>query len=163
MNLGVAQEGLKRPRGMGVGHVLAASMSPDDLGGMIRAWSAAAADMRMDGGQMPVMSSAGSGNHGLTAIIPPAIAAKAFKKSNRELAEALALSHLMTGAIKARTGRLTPVCGCARRRGRSCRCGYAFGWWFNETQAGELRCRLCFRRSWAWFVTTAQNHPVRAG
>jgi len=113
MNLGVAQEGLKRPRGMGVGHVLAASMSPDDLGGKIRAWSAAAADMRMDGGQMPVMSSAGSGNHGLTAIIPPAIAAKAFDKSDRELAEALALSHLVTGAIKARTGRLTPVCGCA--------------------------------------------------
>jgi L-cysteine desulfidase len=29
------------------------------------------------------------------------------------LAEALALSHLVTGAVKVKTGRLTPVCGCA--------------------------------------------------
>jgi len=59
------------------------------------------------------MSSAGSGNHGITAIVPPSVVARAWGKSDRELAEALALSHLVTGFIKAHTGRLTPVCGCA--------------------------------------------------
>jgi L-cysteine desulfidase len=79
----------------------------------IKAYAGAAADARMDGANLPAMSSAGSGNHGVVAIIPPAIAAELLGKSGRELAEALALSHLVTGYIKARTGRLTPVCGCA--------------------------------------------------
>jgi len=113
MNLQVAREGLQRPWGLAVGHSMAARMNQDDLAWSIRAWSAAAADVRMDGGRWPVMSSAGSGNHGLTAIIPPALAAKFWGRTDRELAEALALSHLVTGAIKARTGRLTPICGCA--------------------------------------------------
>ncbi|BCS89851.1 serine dehydratase subunit alpha family protein [Pseudodesulfovibrio sediminis] len=113
MNLQVAKEGLDRPWGLGSGFVTAEKASADDLASMIRAWSAAAADVRMDGGRWPVMSSAGSGNHGLTAIIPPAMAARFWKRTDRELAEALALSHLVTGAIKAKTGRLTPVCGCS--------------------------------------------------
>ncbi|MHC1713361.1 MAG: serine dehydratase subunit alpha family protein [Solidesulfovibrio sp.] len=113
MNLRVAREGLARPWGLAVGHTLSERMSQDDLAWRIRTWTAAAADVRMDGGRWPVMSSAGSGNHGLTAIIPPVLAARAWGCSDRELAEALALSHLITGAIKAKTGRLTPVCGCA--------------------------------------------------
>ncbi|WP_320171676.1 L-serine ammonia-lyase, iron-sulfur-dependent, subunit alpha [Maridesulfovibrio sp.] len=113
MNLHVAKQGIEKPWGLGSGFVTADNMVNEDLGLTIRAWSAAAADVRMDGGQWPVMSSAGSGNHGLTAIIPPALAARAWNKSDRELAEALALSHLVTGAVKAKTGRLTPVCGCS--------------------------------------------------
>lgn len=113
MNLGVARKGLERPWGLGSGFVTSQNMETENLGLMIRAWSAAAADVRMDGGKWPVMSSAGSGNHGLTAIIPPALAAKFWKRSDRKLAEALALSHLVTGAVKAKTGRLTPVCGCS--------------------------------------------------
>jgi L-cysteine desulfidase len=42
----------------------------DDLGYRIRAHCYAASDVRMAGGKMPVMSSAGSGNHGITAILP---------------------------------------------------------------------------------------------
>lgn len=113
MNLNIAKEGLEKPWGLGSGFVVYEDIQNKDLGQTIRAWSAAAADVRMDGGQWPVMSSAGSGNHGLTAIIPPALAAKAWGKSDRELAEAIALSHLVTGAVKAKTGRLTPVCGCS--------------------------------------------------
>lgn len=122
MNMLVAREGLERSWGLGVGHTMAAHMAQGDpgqgdLGWKIRTWSAAAADVRMAGGRWPVMSSAGSGNHGLTAIIPAVLAAKAWGRSDRELAEALALSHLATGAIKAKTGRLTPVCGCAMAAG----------------------------------------------
>ena len=100
-----------------MGSAMAGRLSPDDLAWTVRTFAAAAADVRMDGGPWPVMSSAGSGNHGLTAIIPPALAARAWERSDRELSEALAVSHLVTGAIKARTGRLTPVCGCAMAAG----------------------------------------------
>ncbi len=113
VNLDVATRGLERPWGMGVGFHIAALGGMDDLLRLVKSWSAAAADVRMAGGPWSVMSSAGSGNHGITAIIPPSLAAKEWKNSDRELAEALALSHLVTGFIKAHTGRLTPVCGCA--------------------------------------------------
>lgn len=113
MNLRVARKGLDRPWGLGSGFITAEKAETNDLGLTIRAWAAAAADVRMDGGKWPVMSSAGSGNHGLTAIIPPALAANFWKRTDKELAEALALSHLVTGAVKAKTGRLTPVCGCS--------------------------------------------------
>lgn len=113
VNLDVAARGLEKPWGMGVGFHIAALGGMDDLLRLVKSWSAAAADVRMGGGPWPVMSSAGSGNHGITAIIPPSLAAKHWGRSDRELAEALALSHLVTGFIKAHTGRLTPVCGCA--------------------------------------------------
>jgi L-cysteine desulfidase len=113
MNMEVAEQGLSRPWGLGIGFNLAALEGMDNLVHTVKAWSAAAADVRMAGGPWPVMSSAGSGNHGITAIVPPSAAARAWGKSGRELAEALALSHLVTGFIKAHTGRLTPVCGCA--------------------------------------------------
>jgi len=113
VNLKVAETGLQKPWGLGTGYHLAALGGMDDLLRQVKAWAAAAADVRMAGGAWPVMSSAGSGNHGITAIIPPSLAARVWGKSERELAEALMLSHLVTGFIKAHTGRLTPVCGCA--------------------------------------------------
>lgn len=113
MNLALAEEGLKKDWGMGVGRSLAASAPEGDLLWRVKAYSGAASDARMDGANLPAMSSAGSGNHGIVALIPPALAAADMGCSSRELAEAVALSHLITGYIKARTGRLTPVCGCA--------------------------------------------------
>jgi len=113
MNLALADKGLSDEWGMRVGRTLLKDAPEGDMLWRIKAYAGAAADARMDGANLPAMSSAGSGNHGVVAIIPPAIAAELLGRSNRELAEALALSHLVTGYIKARTGRLTPVCGCA--------------------------------------------------
>jgi L-cysteine desulfidase len=121
MNRQVAERGLEAPWGLGVGHSL--SKNGGDLLYTIKALAAAAADVRMDGGPWPVMSSAGSGNHGITAILPVAATADAWGKSPRELAEALALSHLVTGLIKAHTGRLTPTCGCVIAAGAGAAAG----------------------------------------
>ncbi len=43
--------------------------------------------------------------------------------SPRQLAEALGLSHLVTGHIKAHTGRLTPICGCSVAAGAGAAAG----------------------------------------
>ncbi|MBO8154603.1 serine dehydratase subunit alpha family protein [Thermovirga sp.] len=113
MNLNIAEAGLREPWGIGVGYTIKSkTTNPEDLLYTIKAACGAAADVRMAGGPYPVMSSAGSGNHGITAILPPTIVARKLNKSKRDLAEALLLSHLVTSAIKAHTGRLTPICGC---------------------------------------------------
>ena len=75
------------------------------------------------GAPYPVMSSAGSGNHGITAILPVSVAAEHRGSSPRQLAEALGLSHLVTGLIKAHTGRLTPICGCSVAAGAGAAAG----------------------------------------
>ena len=112
MNLRIATEGLSKPWGLGVGYYIN-QIESDDLLYKVKSYAGAAADVRMGGGPWPVMSSAGSGNHGITAIIPPTLYAEANGNSKRELAEALALSHLVTRFIKVYTGLLSPVCGCA--------------------------------------------------
>jgi len=113
MNMGVADEGLREPWGLGVGFHLNAMAPSDDLLYKVKAYAAAAADVRMGGGPWPIMSSSGSGNHGITAVVPPSVVSSSWGRSSRELAEALALSHLVTRYIKAYTGILSPVCGCA--------------------------------------------------
>ena len=123
VNMGVAAQGLKQSVGMGVGKATMDMVCGDDLACRVRGTAAAAADVRMSGAEMAVMSSAGSGNHGLTAILPIAVVAEAEDKTARELAEAVALSHLVTGFIKAHTGRLTPICGCSVAAGAGAAAG----------------------------------------
>ncbi len=123
MNLEVASMGLTESLGLGVGYVLSSHASSGDLLWKIKAAAGAAADVRMSGAPCPVMSSAGSGNHGITAILPVAVVAENRNSSPRELAEAIALSHLVTGYIKCFTGRLTPVCGCAVAAGAGAAAG----------------------------------------
>ena len=84
----------------------------DDLTMKIKAYAAAASGARMAGAPLPVMSSAGSGNHGVTAILPVAVFAAHHNKSREETAKGVAFSHLATSYIKSRTGKLTPTCGC---------------------------------------------------
>ena len=49
--------------------------------------------------------------------------ARELGADDRKLAEALALSHLVCGYIKAYTGRLTPTCGCAVAAGAGAAAG----------------------------------------
>lgn len=94
-----------------------------DIANEIRSVASAASDARMSGVLLPVMSSAGSGNHGITAILPVAILGKSLGKSPREIAHALAVSHLATSYVKRSIGRLSPVCGCAVAAGSGAAAG----------------------------------------
>ena len=74
MNRRLAEHGLGVPSGLGVGRALRKILERDnrgqDLIAAARCHAAAAADARMAGAPLPAMSSAGSGNHGLTAVLP---------------------------------------------------------------------------------------------
>lgn len=98
----------------------------NDLANEIRSTCAAASDARMSGVLMPVMSSAGSGNHGITAILPVAILARAQEADQWQTAKALAISHLATSYVKRSLGRLSPVCGCALAAGAGAAAGMAY-------------------------------------
>ena len=112
MNMALARRGLEMGWGIGVGQSIAAR-SAGDLGALVRCMTGAAADMRMAGEPYPAMSSAGSGNQGITATVPLAVVAEERGIPPRALAEALALSHLVTGYLKAYAGPLSAICGCA--------------------------------------------------
>lgn len=117
MNMAVARAGLELDKGLGVGRtwkkLVDKGLFSQDLSSKVALYTAAACDARMSGVQMPVMSSAGSGNHGLAAIIPVAITGQELKKDEGEINRALAISHLINIYIKHYTGRLSPICGCA--------------------------------------------------
>lgn len=117
LNMNIAEYGLENKSGPGLGAAIYKMISQgvikEDLVNKSRALSAAASDARMAGANMPVMSSAGSGNHGITAIIPPVVVCEYLDCDDEKLCRTLAFSHLTTAFIKVFIGPLSPVCGCA--------------------------------------------------
>lgn len=116
MNMDMVKYGLENEIGIGVGRGIKESMEEGLLGDGIMTeamlLTAAASDARMGGAKLPVMSSNGSGNHGLTAILPIVAYSLKYPQSDEKLAKALAISHLVTAYVKNFTGRLSAVCGC---------------------------------------------------
>ena len=126
MNLKISNYGFENQVGLGLGRAVknaAGARYDEDLAAQVKAISAAASDARMAGVSLPVMSSAGSGNHGITAILPVYVVGKYYGKSRSEIARAIAYSHLATSFIKSRMGRLSPVCGCAVAAGAGAAAG----------------------------------------
>ena len=116
LNRSIAQEGLSRPYGLQVGRSIYESMQLDenteDVMDYAVALTCAAADARMSGSRMPVMTSCGSGNQGITATLPVVALAERKKLSEEMLYRGLAMSCLVTIHVKSYIGRLSPLCGC---------------------------------------------------
>jgi L-cysteine desulfidase len=117
-NMELAQYGLTYGPGLGVGltmqRLVREGLLKKDMILMARILTSAAADARMGGIKLPAMSSGGSGNHGLTAILPIwAIKDFLVIDSKQQILRAIALSHMITAYVKAHTGRLSAVCGCS--------------------------------------------------
>ncbi|MGD9807015.1 MAG: serine dehydratase subunit alpha family protein [Deferribacterales bacterium] len=130
-NLRLAEYGMKTGAGLGIGRALERSIRSKlikkDMGVAARILASSASDARMSGVSLPAMSSAGSGNHGLTAILP-IWAVKDFIEldSEQTVLEAIALSHLVTAYIKAHTGRLSAICGCSVAAGAGAAAGITY-------------------------------------
>lgn len=116
MNMKVSKEGLTNNYGLGVGRTILKNIKngllSDDIQNYAMAITAGGADARMGGCMYPVMSCAGSGNQGLTAMLPVIAVAEKLKANNEILVRALAISLLTTIHIKSFIGRLSAICGC---------------------------------------------------
>lgn len=117
-NLRLAEYGLTYGPGLGIGktfeRLVKEGLLQKDMVMTARILTSAAADARMSGVKLPAMSSAGSGNHGLTAILPIwAIKDYLCCTDETQILKAIALSHVITAYVKAQTGRLSAICGCS--------------------------------------------------
>jgi len=117
MNLEVAEAGLGSSLGMGVGFAVKRQIEDgvmdNNLAHKAMMLTAAASDARMSGITKPVMSSNGSGNNGLTAILPIAAYSQIHEIDDDKLVHALAISHLLNCYMKNFIGRLSAICSCA--------------------------------------------------
>lgn len=133
MNKNVSQEGLKGDYGLKVGKMLkesgAFALMSNDLANEIVAATAAASDARMSGCPLPIMTTAGSGNQGITTTLPSVVLSESLGKSKEELARALVISNLVTIHLKSYLGRLSPLCGAgiAASTGSCCAMTYLLG------------------------------------
>jgi L-cysteine desulfidase len=129
-NLRLAENGLKHGQGLGVGKTLERlvrqGLIKKDMILAARMLTSAAADARMAGVKLPAMSSAGSGNHGLTAVLPIKAVEDYVECDPDTLLRAIGLSHIITAYVKAHTGRLSAVCGCSIAAGAGAAAGVAY-------------------------------------
>lgn len=129
-NLRLTEYGLKHGSGLGVGKALdrlyRQKMIKKDMILAARIMTSAAADARMAGVKIPAMSSAGSGNHGLTAVLPIRAVKDFVECEDKTFKEAIGLSHIITAYVKAHTGRLSAVCGCSIAAGAGATAGITY-------------------------------------
>jgi L-cysteine desulfidase len=128
-NTRLAEHGLKFGCGLGVGktfeRLARQRLIAKDMSLAARMLTSAAADARMDGVKLPAMSSAGSGNHGLTAVLPIWAVKDFLVCTQADVLKAIGLSHIVTASVKAHTGRLSAVCGCSVAAGAGATAGVA--------------------------------------
>lgn len=115
LNCIIADEGLQNVYGVNIGSSIVKNIEQgiygDDLRNRCASYAAAGSDARMSGCPLPVMTTSGSGNQGMTASLPVIKFAQLQQYSRDELIRALFLSHLCTVHIKTQVGRLSAYCG----------------------------------------------------
>jgi len=130
MNKRIAEEGLRSNYGLRLGKQLRALVAKGYLGDSlvteVRIKTAAAGDARMGGANMPVMSTAGSGNQGITALIPILVTGEKFNLNKDKISKAALLSHLVTKYVSNYSGYLSAICGCAIKAGIGATAGVTY-------------------------------------
>lgn len=116
VNMDAAQEGLKG-YGLNLGKKLNElkenNILPNNFITDTRILTAAAADMRMGGGPLPIMTSGGSGNQGVGITLPIYTVAKKENLDDETLARGLFFAHIINRYVKEYAGKLSGLCGCA--------------------------------------------------
>ncbi len=130
VNLRLADYGIKHGSGLGVAkameRLVRQQVMKKDMILAAKILTSAASDARMAGVKLPAMSSAGSGNHGLTATLPIWAIKDFLICDENEVLKAIGFSHIITACIKAYTGRLSAVCGCSIAAGAGAAAGAAY-------------------------------------
>ena len=114
-NSAIAEEGLKGKYGVNIGKMILENIEKGIYGNDVRnkaaSYASAGSDARMSGCALPVMTTSGSGNQGMTASLPIIRFAAEKNLSEEELIRGLFVSHLITIHVKTNVGRLSAYCG----------------------------------------------------
>ncbi|MBM4091767.1 MAG: serine dehydratase subunit alpha family protein, partial [Planctomycetes bacterium] len=78
---------------------------------------ASAVDARMAGRNQAVMTSGGSGNQGVVAILTPYTVGREMGVDSERILESIAVAHLINAYIKCFLGEISVICGCAMAAG----------------------------------------------
>lgn len=117
MNMHAANEGLKLKNSKLLGQSLEEIQNKkilcNDAYTRTRILTAAAADMRMSGGNCMVMTSGGSGNQGINVIIPIYLIYEEFNLKKEDMIRAIYFGHAINRFVKTFSGKLSGMCGCA--------------------------------------------------
>ena len=114
MNLCISKEGQQLGK---VSHYISDLVNheyrDEDVFSSCEVMTTAAADARMAGINLPVMSSGGSGNQGIVAILVPHYVGQRYDIPDKTIITSIGVSHMVNSYIKCFTGDLSPLCGCA--------------------------------------------------
>jgi len=115
LNTTIAEEGLKESYGVNIGSCIVKNIEQGIYGNDRRnrcaSYAAAGSDARMSGCPLPVMTTSGSGNQGMTASLPIIKYCQMRDFSEEQMIRALFVSHLSCIHIKTKVGRLSAYCG----------------------------------------------------
>lgn len=132
MNRTIGLEGLTGSYGLQVGKTLRKNIVKgllcDDFSNWAMALTAAASDARMAGSTLTVMSNSGSGNQGITVMLPILAASERLHCSREKLIRALYLGNLIAIHLKEYMFRLSALCGVVTAAtGAACGITYLLG------------------------------------
>lgn len=140
MNEQLAAYSENHPIGIGLAATLRAqigsSLLGNDLINRIALAVTAGLENRLDGCQLPTMSSSGAGSKGLVVILPVSETAKAIGASKLETVRAIAFAHLVNRYINAFVGKLSPMCSCVVCASTAASAGITMLLGGNDTQIG---------------------------
>ncbi len=119
-----AMEAGERLGDVGVGAALRRACSSNRT--QVAAATAAAVDARMTGVPIPVMTSCGSGNQGILALLPIALYAERADIAHERAIRAIALSHLVNQYASDRLGLVSPLCGLFVKSGLGATAGFCY-------------------------------------
>ena len=114
MNLAMAERGYDvRRTAWQLRRMVETGLLVDDLFTHTKATIASAVDARMAGLPEPVMTSGGSGNQGIVAILTPWLVGTNRGIDPTRILRSIAAAHLVNAYIKCFVGELSVICGCA--------------------------------------------------
>ena len=128
MNMRIAREGLTIKQGVALklNELIDEGAMEDNIITRAQVLCAAATEARLSGSRLPVMSTVGSGTHGITVFLTNYAVAEKKKLPKEKLLRALSLSNLITYFIKSYTGTLSAMCGCGVAAGTGSSAGIVY-------------------------------------
>ena len=128
-NMAISQRGMAGDYGLGIGKAILKAF-PDCRITKAKAYTAAASEARMDGCDMPVIITSGSGNQGIASTVPVIVYARELGIPDEQLYRCLIFSSLLTIFQKEYLGKLSAFCGAVSA---SCAAGAAITYMLGGT------------------------------